>query len=161
MSITSFFLRGAGSKTHYEYEVRINTIDERWTILRRYSRFRDLHIAMKARYRDKVSIKPCIQLIFSELRFFLTGLIDSFSVENSLFKQRSCSSIAKASVGIIFTQINRHLQMSSGLSVGLWRARYQSCLDKLFALFPERSFRKWKIRNIMMGGSVYTFVLIP
>ncbi|CAH1112604.1 unnamed protein product [Psylliodes chrysocephalus] len=58
VSITSFFLRGAGSKTHYEYEVRINTIDERWTILRRYSRFRDLHIAMKARYRDKVSSIP-------------------------------------------------------------------------------------------------------
>uniref|UniRef100_A0A6P7GBU2 Kinesin-like protein Klp98A n=1 Tax=Diabrotica virgifera virgifera TaxID=50390 RepID=A0A6P7GBU2_DIAVI len=58
VSITSFCLRGAGSKTHYEYEVRINAVDERWTILRRYSRFRDLHIAMKARYRDKVSNIP-------------------------------------------------------------------------------------------------------
>ncbi|XP_057652749.1 kinesin-like protein KIF16B isoform X2 [Diorhabda carinulata] len=58
VSITSFCLRGAGSRTHYEYEVRINTIDERWTILRRYSRFRDLHLAMKARYKDKVSAIP-------------------------------------------------------------------------------------------------------
>nr|CAI5852223.1 unnamed protein product [Callosobruchus analis] len=58
VSITSFCVRGAGSKTHYEYEVRICTSDDRWTILRRYSRFRDLHLAMKARYRDKVSSIP-------------------------------------------------------------------------------------------------------
>lgn len=54
VSITGYCLRGAGSKTHYEYEVRILTTDDRWCILRRYSRFRDLHIAMKVRYRDKV-----------------------------------------------------------------------------------------------------------
>ncbi|KAH1007307.1 hypothetical protein HUJ04_004562 [Dendroctonus ponderosae] len=58
ISITSYCLRGAGSKTHYEYEIRILTIDERWSVLRRYSRFRDLHIAMKARYKDKVSAIP-------------------------------------------------------------------------------------------------------
>lgn len=55
VSITGYCLRGAGSKTHYEYEVRISTVDDRWCILRRYSRFRDLHIAMKVRYKDKVS----------------------------------------------------------------------------------------------------------
>lgn len=54
ISITSYCLRGAGTKTHYEYDVRICTVDERWSILRRYSRFRDLHIAMKARYKDQV-----------------------------------------------------------------------------------------------------------
>ncbi|KAJ8925878.1 hypothetical protein NQ315_009730 [Exocentrus adspersus] len=58
VSITSYCLRGAGRKTHYEYEVRIYTVDDRWCILRRYSRFRDLHIAMKARYREKVSSIP-------------------------------------------------------------------------------------------------------
>ncbi|XP_074037348.1 kinesin-like protein 98A isoform X2 [Leptinotarsa decemlineata] len=56
--ITSYCLRGTGTKTHYEYEVRISTVDDRWSILRRYSRFRDLHIAMKARYRDKVASLP-------------------------------------------------------------------------------------------------------
>lgn len=55
VAITGYCLRGAGSKTHYEYEVRISTVDDRWCILRRYSRFRDLHIAMKVRYKDKVS----------------------------------------------------------------------------------------------------------
>lgn len=58
VSITSYCLRGAGSKTHYEYEVKICTCDDRWSILRRYSRFRDLHIAMKARYKDTVASIP-------------------------------------------------------------------------------------------------------
>lgn len=56
--ISSYCIRGAGSKTHYEYEVRICTADDRWSILRRYSRFRDLHIAMKARYGEKVASIP-------------------------------------------------------------------------------------------------------
>lgn len=63
VSITGYCVRGAGSKTHYEYEVRICTVDDRWSILRRYSRFRDLHIAMKVRYRDKVSKILIILLI--------------------------------------------------------------------------------------------------
>lgn len=54
VSVVGYCIRGAGSKTHYEYELRICTVDDRWTILRRYSRFRDLHLAMKVRYRDKV-----------------------------------------------------------------------------------------------------------
>ncbi|KAF7281404.1 hypothetical protein GWI33_004786 [Rhynchophorus ferrugineus] len=58
ISITSYCLRGAGTKTHYEYEVRVCTVDERWSVLRRYSRFRDLHIAMKARYKTEVSKIP-------------------------------------------------------------------------------------------------------
>lgn len=55
VSIASFCLRGTGSKTHYEYEVRICTCDDRWSILRRYSRFRDLHLAMKSKYGQKVT----------------------------------------------------------------------------------------------------------
>lgn len=58
ISIGSYFVRGTGTKTHYEYEVRICTCDERWTILRRYSRFRDLHLAMKQRYGEKVAALP-------------------------------------------------------------------------------------------------------
>lgn len=46
-------------KTHYEYEIRIWAADERWCVLRRYSRFRDLHLAMKARYGEKVGLPTC------------------------------------------------------------------------------------------------------
>ncbi|CAH0550729.1 unnamed protein product [Brassicogethes aeneus] len=58
VGIVGYCIRGAGAKTHYEYELRICTVDDRWTILRRYSRFRDLHLAMKMRYKDKVSAIP-------------------------------------------------------------------------------------------------------
>ncbi|XP_065167719.1 kinesin-like protein Klp98A isoform X2 [Atheta coriaria] len=58
VSIASYCLRGTGSQTHYEYEVRIRTADERWCVMRRFRRFRDLHIAMKARYGEKVAQIP-------------------------------------------------------------------------------------------------------
>ena len=89
VTISSYCLRGAGTKTHYEYEVRICTNDDRWSILRRYSRFRDLHIAMKARYGEKVSTIPfpSKQLFANsetvaksrkrQLEFYLRRLIDT------------------------------------------------------------------------------------
>ncbi|KAF5280415.1 hypothetical protein FQR65_LT03224 [Abscondita terminalis] len=59
LSITGYFLRGAGKRTHYEYEVRIITsYGEWWSVLRRYSRFRDLHLSMKAKYGEKVAQIP-------------------------------------------------------------------------------------------------------
>ncbi|KAK9707912.1 PX domain [Popillia japonica] len=58
INISSYCIRGAGSRTHYEYDVRICTVDDRWSVLRRYSRFRDLHIAMKARYGDQIGKIP-------------------------------------------------------------------------------------------------------
>ncbi|GLV42219.1 Kinesin-like protein at 98A [Carabus blaptoides fortunei] len=58
VSVSSYVIRGTGTQTHYEYEVRISTVDERWTVLRRYRRFRDLHLSMKAKYGDKVSAIP-------------------------------------------------------------------------------------------------------
>lgn len=48
-------MRGAGNKTHIEYEIRIFLADDRWLLLRRYSRFRELHLSMKALYGEKVS----------------------------------------------------------------------------------------------------------
>lgn len=54
INITSYIIRGAGNKTHYEYEIRIFLPDDRWLLLRRYSRFRELHLSMKAQYGDKV-----------------------------------------------------------------------------------------------------------
>lgn len=47
-------VRGAGKQTHVEYEVRITLPEEKWTLLRRYSRFRELHLTMKSSYGEKV-----------------------------------------------------------------------------------------------------------
>lgn len=54
ISIPSYVIRGAGKQTHVEYEVRITLPEEKWTLLRRYSRFRELHLTMKAAYGEKV-----------------------------------------------------------------------------------------------------------
>lgn len=56
--IPSYVIRGAGSSTHYEYEVRVNAGGERWTLLRRYRRFRELHLQMREKYGSVVSIYP-------------------------------------------------------------------------------------------------------
>ncbi|XP_055371627.1 kinesin-like protein Klp98A isoform X2 [Condylostylus longicornis] len=56
ISIPSFVIRGAGKQTHYEYEVRIILPDGKLNILRRFSRFRELHLAMKNTYGAKVSM---------------------------------------------------------------------------------------------------------
>lgn len=58
INIPTYIIRGAGKQTHYEYEVKITAPDERWTLLRRYSRFRELHLKMKKVYGDKVSSIP-------------------------------------------------------------------------------------------------------
>lgn len=47
-------IRGAGKQTHYEYEIRIILPDGKLNILRRYSRFRELHMSMKNIYGAKV-----------------------------------------------------------------------------------------------------------
>lgn len=47
-------MRGAGKLTHFEYEIRITLAEDKWIIMRRYSRFRELHISMKAVYGEKV-----------------------------------------------------------------------------------------------------------
>lgn len=51
-------VRGAGKQTHFEYEVRITLPDDKWTLLRRYSRFRELHLCMKSFYGEKVASIP-------------------------------------------------------------------------------------------------------
>jgi kinesin family protein 16B len=54
INIPSYIIRGAGKQTHYEYEIRIFLRDDRWLLLRRYSRFRELHLSMRAQYGEKV-----------------------------------------------------------------------------------------------------------
>lgn len=58
ISVPSYVIRGAGKQTHFEYEVRITLSDEKWTLLRRFSRFRELHLTMKSVYGDKVAAIP-------------------------------------------------------------------------------------------------------
>ncbi|XP_054289837.1 kinesin-like protein Klp98A [Macrosteles quadrilineatus] len=53
--VPTYVLRGAGSNTHYAYEVRVSVAGECWAILRRYSRFRELHLQMKQKYGAKVA----------------------------------------------------------------------------------------------------------
>lgn len=57
ISVPCYVIRGAGKSTHYEYEVRIELEEERWKLLRRYRRFRELFLNMKALYGLNVSIK--------------------------------------------------------------------------------------------------------
>lgn len=58
ITVPNFIMRGAGKQTHYEYEIKICLYDDRWTLLRRYSRFRDLHNQMKNTFGDKIKILP-------------------------------------------------------------------------------------------------------
>lgn len=63
VSIPNYILRGAGKKTHYEYEVRLNLVGEKWTVLRRYSRFRELHLSMRNCYGDPVKLQSNIAFL--------------------------------------------------------------------------------------------------
>lgn len=56
VSISGWVTRGAGARTHHEYEVRVRLPATAWALLRRYRRFRDLYLAARALYGDKVTI---------------------------------------------------------------------------------------------------------
>lgn len=62
INIPSFIIRGAGKQTHTEYEVRISLIEDSWILLRRYSRFRELHLSMKSIYGQKVKTLFLIEI---------------------------------------------------------------------------------------------------
>lgn len=54
ISIPGYVVRGAGKQTHYEYEIRITLPSDKWTLLRRYRRFRELYLSMKNVYGSSV-----------------------------------------------------------------------------------------------------------
>nr|CAD7588203.1 unnamed protein product [Timema genevievae] len=58
VQVPSYVLRGASSSTHYEYEIQVIMAGERWTLLRRYKRFRELHLTMKNKYGSPVAALP-------------------------------------------------------------------------------------------------------
>uniref|UniRef100_A0A2C9JEX7 Kinesin motor domain-containing protein n=1 Tax=Biomphalaria glabrata TaxID=6526 RepID=A0A2C9JEX7_BIOGL len=64
IEIPTFVLRGSGKDLHYEYLVKITIGEESWYVFRRYSRFREMHNALKKKY-------PLInQLVFPPRKFF-------------------------------------------------------------------------------------------
>lgn len=91
ISIPNYFMRGSGTSSHFQYEVCIVTTVERWTVLRRYQRFRDLHNVMRKKYGGKVGMKfiRCFcNNKFLERRFFHKPIkmkIHSFQVSSIPF----------------------------------------------------------------------------
>ncbi|XP_052767507.1 kinesin-like protein KIF16B isoform X2 [Mya arenaria] len=49
ISIPSYRIQAYGSDSHYEYEVKIVIGDDVWSIQRRYSKFREFHMALKSK----------------------------------------------------------------------------------------------------------------
>lgn len=58
--VPSFVLRGVGRQARYEYEVRLYTEEESWVLMRRYQRFRELHLSMCAKYGRQVILKQIL-----------------------------------------------------------------------------------------------------
>ncbi|XP_045776458.1 kinesin-like protein Klp98A isoform X2 [Maniola jurtina] len=58
VSVPGWVTRGAGARTHHEYEVRVRLPNASWALLRRYRRFRDLYLAARASYGEKVAAIP-------------------------------------------------------------------------------------------------------
>ncbi|KAM3959288.1 LOW QUALITY PROTEIN: kinesin-like protein 98A [Aphomia sociella] len=58
VSVPGWVTRGAGARTHHEYEVRVCVGACRWQLLRRYRRFRDLYLTMRRAYGHKVASIP-------------------------------------------------------------------------------------------------------
>ncbi|RUS86561.1 hypothetical protein EGW08_005700 [Elysia chlorotica] len=64
VEIPTFVLRGSGRDLHYEYLVKVTIGPESWCVFRRYSRFREMHQALRKKY-------PVVnQLVFPPRRFF-------------------------------------------------------------------------------------------
>ncbi|XP_053613367.1 kinesin-like protein Klp98A isoform X2 [Plodia interpunctella] len=58
ISIPGWVTRGAGARTHHEYEVRVTLGGRRWLLLRRYRRFRDLYLSMRRCFGATVAAIP-------------------------------------------------------------------------------------------------------
>ncbi|ELT98871.1 hypothetical protein CAPTEDRAFT_195906 [Capitella teleta] len=96
ISIPSFAHRGSGLDGHYDFEVKCMVLDETWTLFRRYSRFRELHLDLRKQYPEISA------LIFPPKRWF-SSYSDKIAEErkqhledylqnllNVLFHRRNC-----------------------------------------------------------------------
>ncbi|XP_032103928.1 kinesin-like protein KIF16B isoform X12 [Sapajus apella] len=57
ISIPRYVLCGQGKDAHFEFEVKITVLDETWTVFRRYSRFREMHKALKLKYAELAALE--------------------------------------------------------------------------------------------------------
>lgn len=57
ISIPRYVLRGQGKDEHFEFEVKITVMDEKWTVFRRYSRFREMHKSLKLKYPELAALE--------------------------------------------------------------------------------------------------------
>ncbi|XP_013393722.1 kinesin-like protein KIF16B [Lingula anatina] len=56
--IPSFTLRGYGTDTHHEFEVKIRVLEEEtWSVFRRYRRFREMHEHLKKKYPEVAALQ--------------------------------------------------------------------------------------------------------
>ena len=62
LRIPSYTERGSGSDSHIVYEIKIKVNHDRYTIYRRYRKFRELHDNMVAKYGKKVILTFTIPL---------------------------------------------------------------------------------------------------
>lgn len=67
VSVPSYVIRGAGSSSYYEYEVRVVVRDDNWTLLRRFRRFRELCVYMRQKYKGKVCCTNLIVIIYKHI----------------------------------------------------------------------------------------------
>ncbi|KAM8878088.1 LOW QUALITY PROTEIN: kinesin-like protein KIF16B [Spinachia spinachia] len=57
ISIPRHLLRGQGKDEHFEFEVKIAVMDEKWTVFRRYSRFLEMHRSLKLKYPELAALE--------------------------------------------------------------------------------------------------------
>lgn len=104
-------MRGAGKQTHVEFEIRIFLTDDRWLLLRRYSRFRELHLSMKALYGDKVRYGARVHLSFSSNLF--SSQVAKITFPNRKMFSSNSESVAKSRRRQLETYLRRLLVVCS------------------------------------------------
>uniref|UniRef100_A0AAQ4R3F6 Kinesin family member 16Ba n=1 Tax=Gasterosteus aculeatus aculeatus TaxID=481459 RepID=A0AAQ4R3F6_GASAC len=57
ISVPRHVLRGQGKDEHFEFEVKIAVMDEKWTVFRRYSRFLEMHRGLKLKYPELAALE--------------------------------------------------------------------------------------------------------
>lgn len=93
--------------------------------MRRYSRFRDLHLAMKARYGDKVGVTRWrLDFVWHEL--CVLGGFDTISVPPAVRQHGIGGAVSQETAGALHAEVDRDLQDAPGVSFGLRRPNNES-----------------------------------
>uniref|UniRef100_A0A8C7YE85 PX domain-containing protein n=1 Tax=Oryzias sinensis TaxID=183150 RepID=A0A8C7YE85_9TELE len=62
--IPRYVLRGQGKDEHFEFEVKMTVMDETWTVFRRYSRFREMHKALRLKHPELLTLEFPPKMLF-------------------------------------------------------------------------------------------------